>query len=143
LPKALLVAELSFENPLADQCCGMGTSHMVIRHDGNLAACPMTVNDHSFVPVEDLLVTMRSTFTTHPSERGGEDECLSCQWYKVCGSACPESNKRYSGHYFTKSPLCEFWKFVIPRYLDFYGVKMQQAIARLNEVKGGSYASVN
>jgi len=132
LPNAVTIAELAFNNPAPDICCGMGTNHMVVRHDGNLAACPMTVDEHRFEPGDsDLIETMQRTFTESPQDRGDGGECLSCEWYKVCASACPQSNKRFFGHSFSKSPLCHFWKFVIPRYVTFFGKKMVQAEQRL------------
>jgi uncharacterized protein len=135
LPNAVTIAELAFENPAPDQCCGMGANHMVVRHDGNLAACPMTVGEHSFEPGDDIVKAMQQTFTESPRDRGDNGDCLGCEWYRVCASGCPVANKRINGHSFTKSPLCRFWKFVIPRYVTFYGRKLVQAQQRI-ERKG-------
>ena len=127
LPNALTIAELSFALPAPDQCCGIGMNHMVVRHDGNLAACPMRVNEECFEPVEDLLKTMQQSFTDSPADRKDDGVCLACQWYRVCSGGCTHANKQINGHAFTKSPLCSFWKYVIPRYVIFYGYKMMQA----------------
>ncbi|MFZ6184930.1 radical SAM protein [Nannocystis pusilla] len=137
LPSALTIAELAFDNPAPDICCGMGTNHMVVRHDGNLAACPMTVGEDRFEPGDsDLIETMQRTFTESARDRGDDGECLSCEWYKVCASGCPQANKRFFGHSFTKSPLCRFWKFVIPRYVTFFGRKLVQAEQRVQRTGG-------
>jgi radical SAM protein with 4Fe4S-binding SPASM domain len=126
LPRGMEVAELTFDEPAPDVCCGIGSDHIVIRQDGNLASCPMTVHEPPVIPVSDLFAAAKQTFTASPADRGGL-ECLSCQWFKVCASACPVANERIKGHPFTQSPLCQFWKYVIPRYVDFYGRKLLQA----------------
>lgn len=126
LPRWMEIAELSFENPLPDICCGIGSDHIVIKHDGTLASCPMTVHERTVVPVDDLFDAAKQTFDASPDRRGA-DVCLSCQWFKVCASACPVANERIQGHAFTQSPLCKFWKYVIPRYVVFYGTKLLQA----------------
>jgi radical SAM protein with 4Fe4S-binding SPASM domain len=127
LPRWMEVAELSFEAPAPDICCGIGSDHIVIKHDGSLASCPMTVHERTVVPVDDLFEAALQTFTASPMDRPADDVCLSCQWYKVCASACPVANERIKGKPFTQSPLCRFWKYVIPRYLDFYGKKLIQS----------------
>jgi uncharacterized protein len=126
LPRWMEVAELYFDNPAPDICCGIGTDHIVIKHDGTLASCPMTVHEQTVIPTEDLFLSAKETFKASPDDRGSE-ECLSCQWFKVCASGCPVANQRIRGHAFMQSPLCSFWKYVIPRYVVFYGTKLLQA----------------
>lgn len=126
LPRWMEIAELYFDDPAPDICCGIGTDHIVIKHDGTLASCPMTVHEETVIPTEDLFVSAKETFHASPDDRGSE-ECLKCQWFKVCASGCPVANQRIRGHAFTQSPLCSFWKYVIPRYVVFYGTKLLQA----------------
>ncbi len=127
LPHSLEVCELYFDEPAPDICCGIGANHLVIKHDGSLASCPMTVHEKTVFPIEDLFKASKETFSITPDVRGDDGVCFSCQWYKVCASACPVNNERLNGHAFTRSPLCSFWKYVIPRYLVFYGRKLLQA----------------
>ena len=127
LPRWMEIAELTFDTPAPDVCCGIGTDHIVIKHDGTLASCPMTVHEQTVIPIDDLFKSAKATFDASPDRRGGS-ECLSCEWFKVCASACPVANERLGGHAFMQSPLCQFWKYVIPRYVIFYGRKLAQAL---------------
>ncbi len=138
LPRWMDIAELSFDHPAPDICCGIGSDHIVIKHDGSLASCPMTMHERTVVPGDDLFAAARETFTVSPAARFDKDVCLSCQWFKVCASACPVANQRIRGTPFAQSPLCKFWKYVIPRYVDFYGTKLLQAQERgLCDLKNG------
>jgi len=128
LPRWMEIAELHFESPTQGICCGIGADHIVITHEGRVASCPMTVNDET-VPVRDgdLFAATSRTFDPRPGE--AQDECLECQWYGVCASACPVANQRIKGHAYRRSPLCAFWQYVIPRYACFYGRKLSQLTA--------------
>ena len=141
LPKALTIAELSFDHPLPGVCCGMGRNHLVIRNDGNLAGCPMTVSEQSSIPSDDLLASMRQ-FAPIPQTRDAASECLRCKWYRVCGGDCSITNSRLHGNMFAQSPLCPLWKGLIPRYLVFYGKKLEQA-NNLSSPSGADGCSVS
>jgi uncharacterized protein len=126
LPRWVEIAELSFDRPAASVCCGIARDHFVIAQDGRLASCPMTVNERTVPASDDLFEAVTHTFEGRPDVRAS-DECLRCQWFRVCASACPVTNERVVGHPFIQSPLCDFWKYVIPRYLLFHGRKLRQA----------------
>lgn len=126
LPRWIEIAELYFNTPAPSICCGIGSDHLVIRHDGILASCPMTVNEQTVTPSDDLFESIATTFNKDEFPHIDE-ECLACRWYRVCACACPVANQRIKGHPFSKSPLCSFWRYVIPRYLVFYGKKLLQA----------------
>jgi uncharacterized protein len=129
----LEICELNFEHPSAGVTCGIGDNHLVIKPDGTLASCPMTVMDKGVSCSGDLFEAAAKTFEHTPQERHferEEDDCLHCQWFGVCAGGCPITNLRVKGHAFTRSPLCSFYKAVIPRYLRFYGTKMVQAERR-------------
>jgi uncharacterized protein len=128
-PDRVEICELRFDRPSSGVCCGIGANHIVVRHDGNLASCPMTVSEQSVAASDDLFEASRRTFSIDPGERGDSGDCLSCEWYRVCANGCPVANTRFNGHPFTKSPLCKFWKYVIPRYVQFYGRKASQLSA--------------
>jgi radical SAM protein with 4Fe4S-binding SPASM domain len=80
----------------------------------------MTMHAAKTQATDNLLQDVQATVQHMPfdaSSLQGQAECLSCQWYTVCGGGCPTGNERVNGHPYTKSPLCEFYKYVIPRYL--------------------------
>jgi radical SAM protein with 4Fe4S-binding SPASM domain len=126
LPRWMEIAELSFDHPSPSVCCGIASDHIVIAQDGTLASCPMTVNEETVPMGDDVYASATRTFAPRPDERAS-DECLSCRWFRVCASACPVTNERVAGHAYTRSPLCAFWKYAIPRYLLFFGRKLRQA----------------
>ena len=128
----LEICELNFDHPSAGVTCGIGDNHLVIKPDGTLASCPMTVMDEGVSCSGDLFEAAARTFVHAPAERFYEregDDCLHCQWFGVCAGGCPVTNLRIKGHAFTRSPLCSFYKAVIPRYLRFFGTKLLQAEA--------------
>ena len=130
LRSGLDLCELYFERPTRGITCGTGDNHLVIKPDGKLVACPMTVMEPGLRPKGDLIATAAATFPHQPSERHYErieDDCLSCKWFGVCSGGCPITNLRVKGHAFTRSPLCSFYKSIIPRYLSFFGTKLLQA----------------
>ena len=142
LRNGLDICELHFEKPVHTACCGIGSSHVVINEDGRLASCPMTLSESPVVPNDDLLESIRWTFDHSPTERNGtaDKNCLDCRWFPVCVSGCPVNNKRTKGRAFTVSPLHEFYEYVIPRYVVFFGRKLLQEARRFGH-RSGLFAS--
>jgi uncharacterized protein len=130
LRNALEICELHFDNPANGVSCGIGKTHIVIKPNGNLVSCPMTINENGVTPSSDLLSSCRECFDYSPSQRRCEsrdDDCLYCKWFPVCAGGCAITNLRINGHPFTKSPICDFYKYIIPRYLIFFGRKLLHA----------------
>ena len=128
----LQICELRFDQPASWVACGIGSNHLVVRPDGTLVSCPMTVDTLGHPAGEDLLAACRDTFQFKPSgSREGTDGtgCLSCRWFPVCAGGCPVNNEQTRGHPFARSPLCAFYQTVIPRYLDLFGRKLQEKSA--------------
>jgi uncharacterized protein len=125
----LRICELNIGQPSFRVPCGIGLSHLVVKTDGKLTTCPMTVDDPGHPPGDDLLATCRSIFQFNPATaRTGNDgaECLKCQWFPVCVGGCPVYNDKTRGQPFARSPLCAFYRAVIPRYLEFLGHRLQE-----------------
>ena len=125
LRTTLLIQDLAFNRPHPSICCGIGWNHIVIRHDGQLASCPMTVGECSYAVADDLFESNKQTFPYDPRELV-DAECKRCQWYNVCACACPVTNLRLNGNPFARSSMCAFFEYVIPRYLLFFGRKLRQ-----------------
>lgn len=125
----LQICELHFDNPARGVPCGIGLNHLVIKPDGNLVSCPMVVHDSGEEPGDDLLEACRRTFSSECIDaRSSTDavECLLCHWYPICAGGCPMYNEMALGYTFAKSPMCIFYKAVIPSYLEFFGRKLQE-----------------
>ena len=82
LRTTLLIQDLAFNRPHPSICCGIGWNHIVIRHDGQLASCPMTVGECSYAVADDLFESNKQTFPYDPRELV-DAECKRCQWYNV------------------------------------------------------------
>lgn len=127
------INELHFNIPSNGVSCGIGNSHIVIKSNGNLVGCPMLIDEEGINPSDDLLASCAECFKYKPSERKYdtiEDDCLFCLWFPVCAGGCSIMNLNINGHPFTKSPMCEFYKYVIPRYILYYGIKLIQSIEK-------------
>lgn len=135
LTNAMNICELHFEQPVYTSACGIATNHIVIQEDGKLASCPMTLKETNIEPSYDLLKSIRDTFEFDPAKRNERKEknCLDCNWFPVCTSGCPVNNQRVTGEAFTISPLHDYYAYVIPRYINFYGTKLLQK-AKKNKV---------
>lgn len=134
LSNALTICELSFERPTYTAVCGIATNHIVIQEDGKLASCPMTLKETNVEPTDNLLESIRDTFSFDPAKRneGKEKNCLDCNWFPVCTSGCPVNNERVTGEAFTISPLHDYYAYVIPRFITFYGFKLLQKAKKNN-----------
>jgi uncharacterized protein len=133
LPTSMEICELHFDKPADGVSCNIGLSHIVIKPNGKIVPCPMMVDEEGMIPSRNLLASCKKCFPFKQSERGQEpqeDECLSCKWFPVCAGGCAVTNLRVNGHPFTKSKLCAFYKFIIPRYVSFFGAKEVQAAQR-------------
>lgn len=133
LRNGLDLCELNFESPTLGATCGIAANHLVIKPDATLVSCPMTVAEEGVPSDGDLLDTCQKTFAPRPADRyaePGKNDCRDCKWFPVCSGGCPITNLRIEGHAYTRSPLCAFYKSVIPRYLRFFGTKLIQAEER-------------
>lgn len=130
LNTSMELGELHFDKPADGVSCSIGLSHIVMKPNGRIVPCPMMIDQEGISPSKDLLASCKQCFPFKQSERGQEpeeDECLSCRWFPVCASGCAVTNLRVNGHPFTKSRLCAFYKYLIPRYVSFFGKKALQA----------------
>jgi uncharacterized protein len=135
----LHICELSFDNPLNGAACGIGRSHVVFDYKGKLTDCVMTLHEAETPATDNLLKDVPHTVQHMPYDEAsvaGQSDCHSCEWYPVCGGGCPTANSRVNGHPYTRSPLCEFYKYVIPRYLDCLGQNMMARKAGKGRVDG-------
>jgi uncharacterized protein len=120
------ICDLRFRYPSRTFCCGIGTNHIVINEKGQLANCPMSVNEAKVDLGEDLLISIRKTVSFSPASREPNHKCLHCKWFPVCGGGCPIYNQAIYGDHLTVPILCDFYSYVIPRYVDFVGKKTLQ-----------------
>lgn len=122
----LRICDLHFDRPVL-MACGIGYNHIVVKPDGRIVSCPMTIDERGIAPGNDLLDACRRSFTYRPSGRDPQAECLGCRWFPVCTGGCPITNLRLNGDPFSKSPFCALYKYLIPAYIRLLAYKMSQS----------------
>lgn len=125
--KLFTICELSFCEPRGSFSCGIGTSHLVVSHDGTVARCPMTVGKDTGRLNNNLLRSIRSQLCYDPINRH-TTQCVSCKWFSVCVGGCPVSNEKDHGDPFALPSLHTFYGYVIPRFVRFFGIKLFQKV---------------
>ena len=122
---ALRLCDLHFDTPVLG-ACGIGYNHIVIRPDGRIVDCPMTINELGVEGGEDLLQACRDSLSFDTASRSANQQCLPCHWYSVCAGGCPITNQRLNGQAFSRSPFCSFYRRAIPAYIKLLAEKLVQ-----------------
>lgn len=124
------ICELHFDKPAKGVICGIGKNHLVVKPNGKIVSCPMLIDEEGIKPSHNLIQSIRKTFPYSPFSKKTlnkiENDCLYCLWYPVCCGECPIINNWINGYPFTKSPMCDFFQFIIPRFIQFYAKKLIQ-----------------
>ncbi len=97
--------------------CGMGKSFFVIRHDGKLTSCQMTLEKPiGSIEDKDLITSIRNGSFVKPVGLTIESKtpCKTCQWRYVCCGGCPLITYKKRGRYDVNSPDCSIYKTLIP-----------------------------
>jgi len=100
--------------------CGMGNSYIVVRQDGKIVSCQMTLEKPiGSIYNSDLIETMRRGNFVQPKNLTveGKTPCNKCQWRYVCGGGCPLLTFEQKGKYTVNSPYCAVYKVLIPKVL--------------------------
>ena len=108
--------------------CGIGKNYMLIRHDGKITTCQMTIDQPiGSINDEDIIETMRKGNFIRPKRLTVEDKtpCKNCQWRYACCGGCPLLTYNQKGCFTTNSPYCEVYKALIP---DILRVEAQRII---------------
>lgn len=114
-----LLDRVSFRRPHL-WVCGMGHNYIVVRHDGKIVSCQMTLQKPiGSVDDNDLIKTMENGSFIEPKNLTVEDKkpCNKCQWKYVCSGGCPLLTFEQRGKYTINSPYCAVYKKLIPEVL--------------------------
>lgn len=120
------IADLSFTFPLRRQPCGIGLSHLVVNHRGELTLCPMTLDNPIGTVEKDILKQYEKFESKYKQEKPIDPCCQRCQWHRVCGTGCPILNEALQTHPNKRSPFCRAYRRLIPDCIDTYGWALQQ-----------------
>ncbi len=114
-----LLDRVNFKKPHL-RCCGMGNSYIVVRHNGSLHSCQMTLeNPIGSIYDKDLIETMRKGDFIKPKGLTveGKNPCATCQWKYVCCGGCPLLTYEQKRSYKINSPYCAVYQALIPEVL--------------------------
>ena len=124
---ALRLCDLHFDTPVLG-ACGIGYNHIVIRPDGRIVDCPMTIEQNwEWKAERTCCKRARDSLSFDTASRSANQQCLPCHWYSVCaGALMPITNQRLNGQAFSRSPFCSFYRRAIPAYIKLLAEKLVQ-----------------
>lgn len=114
-----LLDRVTFKRPHL-YTCGMGNSYIVVRQDGKMVSCQMTLEKPiGSIDAKDLIKTMREGNFVRPKNLSveGKSPCNTCQWKYICCGGCPLLTFAQKGKYSVNSPYCAVYKALIPEVL--------------------------
>jgi uncharacterized protein len=110
---------VSFKRPHL-YTCGIGNNYFVIRHDGKITHCQMTLeNPIGSIDEDDPIEAIRKDNFVNPKNLSVEKKtpCNTCQWKYLCCGGCPIVTFARKSRYETNSPHCSVYKALIPMVL--------------------------
>jgi len=120
------LADLSFDHPIIRQPCEIGKSHFVVNWNGDLALCPMSLEE-TIGNVNDNIYEQYAKHESKYIQKQAKNVlCQKCQWHRTCGTGCPILNESLLGHPNERSPFCEAYRQLIPQYIDIYGWALEK-----------------
>lgn len=114
-----LLDRVSFKRPHR-WACGMGHNYIVVRQDGKMVSCQMTLEKPiGSIDDNDLVKTMLNGSFIKPKDLTVEDKkpCNICQWKYNCSGGCPLLTYEQKGSYKVNSLYCAVYKALIPKVL--------------------------
>ncbi len=115
-----LLDRVSFRQP-HQWTCGMGHNYIVVRQDGKIVSCQMTLEKPiGSINKGDSIKTMLNGNFVKPKNLTVEDKkpCNTCQWKYVCCGGCPLLTYKQKKSYKVNSPYCTVYKKLIPKVLQ-------------------------
>jgi uncharacterized protein len=104
--------------------CGVGSSYLVINHEGALAQCQMLLEKPvAHTLTDNLILQVRNG----PIKNLSVDEkhtCNTCSYRYRCAGGCPLETYRASGRWDVPSPNCGIYKTLFPHALRLEGLRL-------------------
>lgn len=131
-----LLDRVSFRRP-HNNVCGMGKNYIVVRNDGKLVSCQMTLDKPiGSITDKNIIETMKEGTFLDPKTLTVDTKpiCKDCQWKYLCGGGCPLLNYKQTGSFTSQSPYCNVYRQLIPEVLKLeakriirYGFELKHA----------------
>lgn len=104
--------------------CGVGSSYLVINHEGALTQCQMLLEKPvAHMLTDNLILQVRNG----PIKNLSVDEkhtCNTCVYRYRCAGGCPLETYRASGRWDVASPNCRIYKTLFPHALRLEGLRL-------------------
>lgn len=112
--------------------CGVGSSYLVINHEGALAQCQMLLDTPvSRVLTDDLLLQVHNGPLKNISVEEKQN-CNTCSYRYRCAGGCPLETYRASGRWDVSSPNCHIYKTLFPHAFRLEGLRLLKMNGWLN-----------
>ncbi|MCS7009868.1 MAG: radical SAM protein [Anaerolineales bacterium] len=104
--------------------CGVGSSYLVITHEGKIAQCQMILEQATPPPQDgDLLTTVQQGFIPLISVEQ-KTGCATCRYRYLCAGGCPLETYRRTGRWDVPHPNCRIYKALLPEALRLEGLRL-------------------
>ena len=112
--------------------CGVGSSYLVINHNGALAQCQMLLDKPvSPILMEDLLAQVQNG-PLHNLAVEQKETCHTCVFRYRCAGGCPLETYQVSSRWDAPSPNCHIYKTLLPFALRLEGLRLLKNHGYLN-----------
>jgi len=126
-----MLPERPFLNGLLDRVqfgahlhtCGVGSSYLVVTHEGAIAQCQMLLEQGVRQETNDLLSLVQEG-AIHNLTIDQKTACRECAWRYVCSGGCPLETYRARGKWDAPSPNCRIYKALLPAALRLEGLRL-------------------
>ena len=123
-PELPVIALLDRVNLLAPhlRSCTMGQSYMAISNNGKISLCHM-LQEKPLFSLSRNKINLIKYLTKNDREGLSKftiddvSKCKNCQWRYVCAGGCPLINYFKKGKFLEKSPYCNVYKKLIPKFI--------------------------
>ena len=135
-----LLPETPFLNGILDrvkfgghlQACGVGSSYLVITHEGKVAQCQMLLDRAGFPSQEgDLLAGIQHGPIPLMTVEG-KAVCATCRYRYFCAGGCPLETYRRSGRWNAPHPNCRVYQELLPEALRLEGLRLLKVHGHLH-----------
>lgn len=106
------------------QTCGVGTSYLVITHEGKLAQCQMHLDRPVSATLETDLLRQVSAGPIRHVAVDAKAGCRDCAFRYRCSGGCPLETFRATGRWDVSSPHCNIYKTLLPAALRLEGLRL-------------------
>ncbi len=104
--------------------CGIGRNYLSITHTGEVAQCPMHLDESIPYTKSDDLLKIAAKGHLRFISVDEKEECNECTWRYFCAGGCPSETYRATGRFDTKSPHCNIYQALLPEAFRLEGLKL-------------------